>query len=271
MSLGSGDLDAYLRRIGFIGEPRADRSTLTALVAAHCAAIPFENLDPLLGRAVDLAPQALVDKLVHARRGGYCFEQNGLLRLVLERIGLEVTGLAARVLWMRAEDEITPRTHMALLVALDSGPVIADVGFGGTGCTGVLDLLDGVAQETPHERFWLLRDGDGWRQEVEISGEWRPTYRFDLTPQLAVDYELANWWTCANPQSHFTFSLVAARALPGRRLALRNFDYAVHTADGAAERRTLSGPEEACAVLETQFAIAVPERERLLERLRTLA
>lgn len=270
MSLSEGDLRAYFDRIGWTGEARPDRPTLAGIVAAHAASIPFENLSPLLGEPVQIAPEAIVAKLVREKRGGYCFEHNGLLAEVLQTIGFDVTPLAARVLWNQSEEAVTPRTHMLLLVHLPEGPVLADVGFGGAVCTGVLDLVPDAAQETPHERFRLIqRDGE-WRQQIEIGGEWRTTYRFDLTPQLPVDYELANWWTSANPRSHFTFSLVAALSPPGKRLALRNLDYAVH-AGGETERRRLETPFEVLDILQRDFGIDIPNRDALLARVEALA
>ena len=271
MSLPEADLQAYFDRIHFSGAARADRETLAALVAAHTATIPFENLNPLLGLPVPLDPEALVAKLVHQRRGGYCYEQNGVFAHVLESIGFEFTPLAARVLWRQPEDALTPRTHKLLLVNLPEGQVLADVGFGGAVCTGVLDLLPDTPQETPHERFRLLNIGREWRQQIEIDGEWHTTYRFDLTPQLQVDDELGNWFTSANPASHFTFSLTAARSPAGRRHALRNFDYSVHVPGEESDKRRLETPDEVCAVLEQDFGIDIPDRERLLAKLEALA
>jgi N-hydroxyarylamine O-acetyltransferase len=271
VSLSEGDLRAYFNRIGFSGEPSADRETLSALVAAHTATIPFENLNPFLGLPVQLTPDALVNKLVRQRRGGYCYEQNGLFSHVLETIGFEFTPLAARVLWMQSEDAVTPRTHKLLLVNLLEGLVLADVGFGGAVCTGVLDLVPQIAQSTPHERFRLVEVDGLWRQQIEIGGEWRSTYQFDLTPQLSVDDELGNWWTSASPASHFTFTLIAARSPSGRRHALRNFDYSIHILGGESEKRRLSGPEEVCAVLESDFGIEISERSRFVSRLETIA
>ena len=105
------DLAAYFDRIGFGGNAVADRTTLANIVGLHAAAIPFENLDPLLGIPTRLDTASLVAKLVHGARGGYCFEQNGLLQLVLEQLGFMVTGLAARVLWMQPDDAVTARSH----------------------------------------------------------------------------------------------------------------------------------------------------------------
>jgi N-hydroxyarylamine O-acetyltransferase len=271
VSLSQADLTAYFDRIGFSGDPRPDRETLAALVAAHTGSIPFENLNPLLGLGVPLAPDALVGKLVHQRRGGYCYEQNGLFSHVLETIGFDFTPLAARVLWMQSEDAITPRTHKLLLVNLPEGQVLADVGFGGAVCTGVLDLVPDAPQATPHERFRLLKLNGEWRQQIEIGGEWRTTYRFDLTPQLPVDDELGNWFTSASPASHFTQMLTVARSPAGRRQALRNFDYTVHVPGQESEKRRLEGPEEACQVLERDFGIEAPDRDKLLDRLKAIA
>jgi N-hydroxyarylamine O-acetyltransferase len=266
MTLPSGDLAAYLDRIGYGGTTAAERATLAEIVALHAAAIPFENLDPLLGIPTRLDTESLVAKLVRGGRGGYCFEQNGLLRLVLEQLGFTVTGLAARVLWMQPDDAVTARSHKVLLVALPEGPAIVDVGFGGNTLTGALDLVADVEQATPHEDFRLFaRDGE-WRQQVHIGGEWRTTYRFDLHPQLAIDYEPINWWTATSPNSHFTKMLTAARALPGKRLTLRNRELAEHVA-GSTEQRVLASAGEACDVLRDLFGIRIADRAAVEARI----
>jgi len=266
VTLANEDLAAYLERIGYGGTLTADRATLAELVRLHSAAIPFENLNPLLGLPVKLDSESLVAKLVRGGRGGYCFEQNGLLQLVLERLGFDVTGLAARVLWMQPDDAVTMRSHKLLLIALAEGPVVVDVGFGGNTLTGVLDLVPDTEQATPHEPFRLIeRDGE-WRQQVRIGGEWRATYRFDLHPQLVIDYEPINWWTSTNPNSHFTRMLTAARALPGKRIALRNRELAEHSA-GRTEQRVLSNAGEACEVLRDLFGIRIPDRAAVEARI----
>jgi len=259
MTLATGDLAAYFERIGYGGTPAGDCATLADIVALHAAAIPFENLDPLLGIPPRLDAESLVAKLVHGGRGGYCFEQNGLLQLVLERLGFHVTGLAARVLWMQPDDAVTARSHKVLLVVLPEGSAIVDVGFGGNTLTGVLDLVADVEQATPHEPFRLIaRDGE-WRQQVRIGGEWRTTYRFDLHPQLPIDYEPINWWTATNPSSHFTRMLTAARALPDKRLALRNRELTTHVAGNSAQQ-ALASAAEACDALRDLFGICIPDR-----------
>src|ERR1700732_3402975 len=130
-SAGAIDLNAYLGRVGYTGDRRPTASMLRELHLAHATHIPFENLDILLGRPIQLDLESLQAKLVHGKRGGYCFEQNLLFAAALEGLGFSVTRLAARVRLGRAQ--LLPRTHMLLKVDVDGGPWLADVGFGGEG------------------------------------------------------------------------------------------------------------------------------------------
>ncbi len=263
----SDDLAAYLARIGVTAPVAPDRATLARIAAAHPAAIPFEGIDGFLGSPVDLDLPALVAKLVHGGRGGFCFEHNLLLRAMLEAIGFTVTALGARVLWHNGPEVPSPLTHMLLRIDLPEGPVIVDAGFGGNTLTGVLDLVADLDQPTPHEPFRLTRDGDYWVQWVRIAGEWRPTYRFTLEPQHRPDQELGSWYMSTSPASHLVNGLTCARALPDRRLALRNFDLAVHHLGGETERRRLADAAEVCAVVTTDFGIRLPDPAALARRL----
>lgn len=262
------DLHAYLERLG-VGFPVApDLQTLRGIIAAHVAAIPFENLDPFLGVSPALGIASLQRKLVHEGRGGYCFEQNRLLSGALRAIGFKVTDLAARVLWGKPEDTITARTHMLLLVEVEGGSWLADVGFGGNTPTGPLEFVPEVEQATPHEPFRLIRrDDSDWRVQVFAADTWQTLYRFDLQPQFAADYRVGNWWTSTNPDSHFVTGLSAARAPAGRRLTLRNREFAVHVTGGATERRTLHDTAEICAVLQDEFLIRLPQHPALDQKL----
>jgi N-hydroxyarylamine O-acetyltransferase len=258
------DLDAYFARIGYTGSRLPSLTNLQAIIERHTQTIPFENLDPLLGQPVRLDPDSLQRKLVHGGRGGYCFEHNTLLREVLHALGYHVGGLAARVRWNVAESVATARTHMLLHVDLADGIYIADVGFGGLTLTSALRLEAFSPQSTPHESFRLTQaKGDGYVLQARLGNEWKALYTFDLQRQLAVDFELVNWYLSNHPQSHFVTGLMAARALPRQRLALRNNVFTRHHLHGESEPRTLATPAELREVLEGEFGIRLPDTPAL--------
>jgi len=257
------DLQAYLRRIGYTAPVAPDDATLRALAVAHVAAIPFENLDPLLGVPVELTPEAVERKLVLAHRGGYCFEQNLLFAEALRAVGFEVTGLIARVLWNRPDDAITPQTHMLLRIELGGESWLADVGFGGQVLTGALRLRPGIEQPTSHEPFRLMVvDGD-WRMQSLVRRQWQSLYRFDLRRAWPVDYAVANHYVSTWPQSAFATDLMVSRTDAERRLGLRNREFTIRRLDREPERRSLRGSAEVRRVLEKEFLLRLPEHPRL--------
>jgi N-hydroxyarylamine O-acetyltransferase len=264
------DLDAYFERIGYSGSRDATLDTLEAIHARHPQTIPFENLNPLLGLPVRLDPASLQQKLVRERRGGYCFEQNFLLYHALQRVGFQVRGLAARVLWNVPDGVIGARSHMLLRVDLESGPYVADVGFGGLTLTAPLRLEADVEQATPHEPFRLVRTGEAFVMQAHIGGGWKALYRFDLQEQLLPDYEVTNWYLSNHPDSRFVTGLIAARADRDRRYALFNNALAVHHVTGETDRRVLATAAALRAALEDAFQLTLPEGPELdaaLERL----
>jgi N-hydroxyarylamine O-acetyltransferase len=253
------DNNAYFARIGYTGDRSPTLDTLREIHFKHVTTIPFENLNPLLGRPVPLELEALFDKLVHQKRGGYCYEQNLLFRHVLESLGFRVSGLIARVLWNRPEGAITPRSHMLLRIEFDDGSYIVDGGFGGNTLTGPIRLAADLEQATPHEFFRVMQAGDNLRLEAKIHDEWRALYRFSLEEAFLVDYEVANYFTSTNPTSHFTQRLFVARAFPGRRSTLLGNQLTTHYLSAPSEKRILEGAGDVRAVLTDLFGIDVPE------------
>jgi N-hydroxyarylamine O-acetyltransferase len=257
------DLDAYLDRIGYRGPQTATLETLEALHALHPAAIPFENLNPLLGWPVALDVDSLQTKMVLGGRGGWCFEHNTLFRHALEALGFSVTSLAARVLWgLVPGSPVGARSHMLLRVDLDGLPYIADVGFGGNVLTAPLRLETHISQTTPHEPHRLLPLEDGLLLESCVNGEWKPFYRFTLEPQFPSDYEVSNWYLCHHPGSFFRQMLLGARAKPEARYALRNNALNIHRKDGT-EERNLADAAALRSCLETDFGLRLPESPEL--------
>jgi len=265
---GEIDLDAYFARVGYRGPGAADLATLRALHLAHPSSIPFESLDPFLGRPVRLDPASLQAKLVAGGRGGYCFEHNGLLRLVLEALGFAVTPLAARVRWMLADD--APRTalsHMLLKVDLREGAFLADVGFGGQSPTAPLRLEPGLVQSTPHGDYRLMQK-DAAVLELQMrlptpapastsEARWRVMHRFTTEPQGHEDYETYNWRTSTHPASRFTNNLVASRVVGATRVNLLNRERTVHWLNGRTEREILADAAALGQALERDFGLTL--------------
>ena len=274
------DVDAYLERIGYNGGRTATLDTLRAIHVRHAQAIPFENLNPLLGRPVRLDAHSLQQKLVFGGRGGYCFEQNLLLSHALKGLGFRVVELAARVLWNTPQGVVRPRSHMLLLVDLEGGPYIADVGFGGLTLTGPLRLEPDTEQATPHGPFRLIPPSPGFGAagssgqefvlQALIGDAWRPLYCFGLQEQLLADYEVTSWYLSNHPESQFVTTLMAARAEPDRRYALRNNQLAVYHRDGRTEQRVLTSAAEMRETLDRLFQVRLldaPELDAILTRL----
>ena len=257
---GGFDLDAYLERIAFEGPREPTLGVLSALHRLHPAAIPFENLDPLLGRPVSLDLGALQAKLVGARRGGYCFEQNALFRAALTALGFAVTPLIARVVWMAPPGApLGPRSHMLLRVDLPEGPYLADVGFGGHLFSAPLKLAPGLEQTTAESVLRLAAAGEALVLEARLPAGWASLYRFTLEPAEASDYETANWYTSTHPAHLFTNNLLAERLTPRVRSSLLNTRLTRRFPDGRTEVVELTSPGALARALEED--ISLPPQE----------
>ena len=253
------DIDEYCARLGYAGPRTPTLSTLHAITAAHTRSIPFENLDVLLGRGINLDPSAIFAKLVVQRRGGYCFEQNGLLLLVLEALGFRVAPISARVRWQRPRDFTPPRTHVFLRVELDGASWLTDVGVGGMSLTAALRLEPDVEQATPHEPRRLMREDNRWFHQVRLGDVWHDVCEFTLEEMPLVDRELGNWYTSAHPQSHFKNRLWVARAgHDGERRTLLNREFSLRSRTGEATVRTIASPAELIEVLAADFGLVLP-------------
>ncbi|MCC5969048.1 MAG: arylamine N-acetyltransferase [Pararhodobacter sp.] len=253
------DIDSYFARIGYCGPRTATLETLKALHFSHPCVIPFENISPFLGHPVGLDWPVLEAKLLHDRRGGYCFEHNLMFMKVLRELGFNVSGLAARVVWGQPDDALTPRGHMLLRVELGGRTWLADVGFGGLTQTAPLLLETDLIQSTPHERFRVRHKGGYYDVQAEVLGEWRSLYRFDMSDHHDVDYAVTSYYLSTNPASHFVTGLIAARAQPGHRYALSGNRLTLHSLDGASRRHEITTVGELIDTLETVFGINISD------------
>jgi arylamine N-acetyltransferase len=205
-------------------------------VTAHTQAIPFENLDPLLGVPIDdLSPEALTDKLIRRRRGGYCYEHNGLMGDVLEELGFSVRRFGARVVWTHAAGAPVPsQTHTLLAVALPGGPqlYLVDVGFGGQTPTSPLRLETGSIQQTTLEPYRLQARGDVLVLQAQIRGEWQSLYEFATRTAPPIDLKVGSWYVSTHPSSHFVTGLMASLVTADGRCNLSGHNLAIHRGGG---------------------------------------
>lgn len=225
------DLDAYLSRIGLAEQPGPDADGLIAIQRAHRLAIPFENLDILLEGGINLDADQVFDKLVRRRRGGYCFEQNGLFLSALLAMGFAARPLLARV-WLFAADT-PPKTHMLLLVTLNGQEWIADAGFGGS-YTPPMPLAEGEAEAPDGARYRLVRDGEfGWMLERRAGdSDWSGQYSFTTARAWPSDIALSNHFTATMPGGRFVDNVVASVVLPTGLASLFNRSYNRASASG---------------------------------------
>lgn len=254
-------LDAYCQRIGYHGSRAPTLDTLRALLVLQPAAIPFEAIDVLLGKGVDLSPDAVNAKLITARRGGYCFEHNSLLKRVLTALGFEVEGLLARVRWMAPPDRVMHRTHMALRVRLDGVAWLADSGFGGCVPTAPLRFDQAGPQPTPHGDFRLDPAGSGFLLQARLDRDWAPVYELSCDPQQDSDYEVPNWYTSTHPASAFRRDLMVAITTPQARHTLMRNRYTARWTNGTVDQRFLD-QQEIATVLERVFGLNVNDEWR---------
>lgn len=216
------NLDAYFSRIDFSGETTATLTTLDTLHQCHAASIPFENINVLLNKGINLDPTAIDKKLISDGRGGYCFEQNNLFMRVLQTLGFDVEPLMARAVWNSSTDTPSPRTHMILRIKIDTVDYLADVGFGGLVLANPLKFDISKPQITNHETFRLITRPHGYLLQALINNSWQTIYDISNEPQKSIDLEVANWYTSKHPDSKFRHNLMAARTTKSTRYTLLN-------------------------------------------------
>ncbi|HWW56722.1 MAG TPA: arylamine N-acetyltransferase [Sphingopyxis sp.] len=263
-------LARYFSRIGYDGPVAPTLDVLAALQAAHIAAIPFEAIDALTGAGIEIDADAVDAKLIGQRRGGYCFEQNGLFLRVLRAIGFDADGLLGRVRWMLPDDApATPRTHMVVRVRLDGRFWLVDVGFGAAVPPRPLAMDSVEAQPTQHESYRVTPQGEAWQVAARIEEEWRTLYLLDDVPPPAIDYEIGNWYTSAHPGSHFRHQLIAARTTSEARYGLRDNRLTTRLVDGRIDRRYLTADEIERVLAEIFLLPVRPHWRPAIERAAT--
>jgi len=250
------NITAYLDRINYHGPLTPTAGTLRELQVAHLLTVPFENLSIHAGEPIVLDDNALFEKIVRRRRGGFCYEANGLFAALLRALGFSVKMLSARV--ANAVGEFGPDfDHMALMITLKDHWLV-DVGFGDSFREPL--LIDKRGAQRQGDRAYRI-DSDGtylplMQREDGADGEWKAQYRFTLRPYEYSDYEEMCRYHQTSPLSHFTRGRICSRATPDGRVTLSEMRL-ITTSNGERQERTLANEEEYAAILRERFGIAL--------------
>ena len=249
------DVDAYLSRIGYNGSLDPSPQTLRDLQVAHLRTVPFENLSIHSNEPIVLNDTALFDKVVQRRRGGFCYELNGLFAALLRSLGFKVDMLSAAV--ARATGGFGPDfDHMTLLVTLNER-WIADVGFGDSFLEPL--LLDEESEQTQGARAYkfVLDDNHRILMQRNFDGTWAPQYRFTLTPHVYADYEEMCQHQQTSPESHFTKGRICTRATATGRITLSELRLITTLNAGERSEENLATEAEYCVALREHFGIVM--------------
>ena len=256
------DVQAYLDRIGFQGVPRPDLATLRALHRGHALAISYENLDVQLGRPMTTDPAAAFDKLVHGRRGGWCYEMNGVLGAVLSEIGFKVTRLAGGAYRaVRGDDAIG--NHLVLRVDLEGEPWIADVGFG-DGPRDPYPLREGPIMCDGYAYRLERLDGDWWRLHNHPAGG-APNFDFTVKPADEARLEAMCQTLQTSPASIFVMTAIAQRHMGEEIRLLRGRAFRRLTPDGQTDS-LIDSAQDFVALLKREFELDLPEAATIWDR-----
>ncbi|MFD8646152.1 arylamine N-acetyltransferase [Streptomyces zaomyceticus] len=245
-----GDVEAYLRRIGAERPNREDSEALRELHLRHLLTVPFENLSIHLGENIVLDGKALLDKVVGARRGGFCYEINTAFAVLLRGLGFEVSLLQARVFGPDGRPGI-PYDHMALLVeTVDGERLLADVGFGDHSHFP-LRFEDRGDQQDPGGVFRIVEGAEG---DLDVLRDGKPQYRVERRPRELADFTAGAWYHRTSPDSHFPRSLVCSLLTEDGRITLSDRKL-ITRAHGERDERILDGDEEVRGAYRDLFGI----------------
>lgn len=236
------DTEAYLRRIGYEGSTEPTLENLDALILAHQLNVPFETLDVVRGTGVSMEADALYEKVVLRRRGGYCFELNNLFLMLLRALGYDAYACMARV--ASGHDHLRPVRHRGSIVKLGGKRYYCDVGFGGTMAPFAVEL-DGAKKSVFGETYWAAEIQEGWQalyRQFDGAETTEVVMIFGIAPFLSDDFNAYNYFTSANPDSPLRREISMYRRLPDGYANLRGTELSLFRS-GEKEHRSLTTEE----------------------------
>ena len=245
-------LSAYFSRIGFEGAASADFETLKRMMRCQLFSVPFENLDVQQGKIVSLIPEEICRKIIDRKRGGYCYEVNGLFAMALEELGVQHQFVAARPMTYPVR---RPKTHMVIVATIEGEQWLCDLGFGSYGIREPVNL-NWIEQEIRQdfETFKLSASSErDYLLQALVDGAWKNLYEFNLSPQEWVDFEPANYLNSTHPDSIFVRSLMVVRQSPTGKEVLLGDRFKSVSEGNSEEHRVRQ--EEIPALLQQKFSL----------------
>ncbi|MEY9093635.1 arylamine N-acetyltransferase [Paenibacillus sp. RC84] len=249
------NVEAYLKRMDTSRPAKPDLAALKELQRQHMLHVPFENLDVIRQTPITLDIASFYEKVVGRRRGGFCYELNGLFSTLLKDLGFKVRLIAATV----AKPDGTwgmPESHATILAELDRSYLI-DVGFGDSARSPV--PLDGTPVEDVSGvyRAAKVAEADDLYdlQRAGEDGAWSALYRFSTAPRSLESFAEACTFNQTSPESHFTQKLLATKATVTGRVTISG-DQLIET-DGDVKSRQPLAPEELEKTLISRLGLSV--------------
>jgi N-hydroxyarylamine O-acetyltransferase len=256
--------DDYLQILG-LARREPDLEFLNEITRRHVARFAFSSVGPLLGDELPLDFESLYQRIIINRRGGYCFEQNGLLFELLEEYGFSVNLYLGRVIY---NQDIHPGlTHRITLVDIDGERYVADVGFGPLGPASAVNL-SGQRSVDGFRTFRIAeRDPGVFHMQTLKDGSFFSLYKFELASYGQADCEVGHFYSHKHPAASFVNHLVVSRIQLDEVCAIRNHEYSVNR-DGAETRQIISSAKQLRALLDSRFKIKAShaECERLFSK-----
>jgi N-hydroxyarylamine O-acetyltransferase len=246
----SFDLQQYLDRIKFSGKIELNLEGITKLMRSQLFSVPFENIDVQAGKIISLNGDDIVNQIVNLKRGGYCYQINGIFSLALEEIGIPHYYVAARPLVNPGQNA---KTHLGIIATIENEDYLIDLGFGGNSIRKPLKLSE-IGTEAQHDSdtfTFVKTEDDDYLLQILIGNEWSNLYSFDLTPQRWIDFKPANYYNYSHPDSVFTQKLIVVLQNPlGKKILSKN---SLKVMTNGASEITSFEDSQLDIILETEF------------------
>lgn len=245
-------LQDYLERISYTGEIKPTIECVRQMMLCQLFTVPFENLDVQAGKIVSMNPDDIVEKIVYGKRGGYCYEVNGIFTMALQAIGIEVIFAAARPMFYPMR---RPKTHMVLVANIGGNDYLMDLGFGSHGLREPISLkqIDVEVHQGPDTYQLTKINDDEFLLQAKVNGEWANQFSFEPRHQEWIDFAPVNYLNSTHPEAIFVQKpLILLYNEKGRTILLGN---TLKVIENGVSTTTTFAPEEYDALLWKHFKL----------------